>query len=69
MVSTSGSAPISDDAKVVDWEFNLIREGSSGWTCLPDRPDTAGNDPWCVAEAWLNSPDAYVSKADPSQAS
>ena len=31
---------ISAEATVVDWSFEVLREGSNGWTCLPDRPDT-----------------------------
>lgn len=64
--TSAGPASISDDAKVIDWEFNLIREGSNDWTCLPDRPDTPGVDPWCVTEAWLNFLQAYVNKTEPS---
>ena len=34
----------------MDWNLEVIREGSNDWTCLPDRPDTPGNDPWCVTD-------------------
>jgi hypothetical protein len=34
--------------------------------CLPDRPDTPGNDPWCVNEPWLNFLNAYVKKEKPT---
>ena len=39
---------------------------SNGWTCLPDRPDTPGVDPWCVNEPWMNFLDAYINKTEPS---
>ncbi len=62
---SAAPASISADARIMDWDFNVIREGSNGWTCLPDRPNTPGNDPWCVTEAWLNFLNAYVSNTDP----
>ena len=42
---SAGPSSISSDAAILDWDLNVIREGSNGWTCLPDRPDTPGNDP------------------------
>ena len=45
---SAGPASVTDEAAVSDWDMNEIRAGTNGWTCLPDRPDTDGNDPWCV---------------------
>ena len=66
--SAMSAAPksISADATIMDWEFNVIREGSNGWTCLPDRANTEGNDPWCVNDPWVNFLRAYVKKEKPS---
>ena len=61
----AGPASISDEAAVLDWNMNEIREGANGWTCLPDRPDTEGNDPWCVNEPWLGFLNGYVNQTDP----
>ena len=63
---SAAPASISADATVMDWEFNVVREGSNEWTCLPDRPATPGTDPWCVTEAWLNFLKAYVNKTEPT---
>ena len=63
---SAAPASISANAKVIDWNFKTLREGNNGWTCLPDRPDTPGNDPWCVNEPWLNFLNAYVKKEKPT---
>lgn len=62
----AGPSSIAADATIMDWEMNVIREGDNGWTCLPDRPDTPGDDPWCIDEQWLNFLDAYVNQTEPS---
>jgi hypothetical protein len=63
---SAGPSSISAHATIMDWKFNVLRKGTNGWTCLPDREDTPGNDPWCVTEPWLNFLRAYVSKTEPS---
>lgn len=63
---SAGPGSISDAAAVWDWNMKELRPGTNGWTCLPDRPDTEGNDPWCLDEAWLNFLNAYVNRTEPS---
>ena len=63
---SAGPASISADATVMDWDLNVISQGSNDWTCLPDRPDTPGNDPWCVTGAWLDFLKAYVNQTEPT---
>ena len=57
---------ISSEATIMDWSFNELRKGSNEWTCLPDRPDTPGVDPWCVTPAWVEFLRAYVNKTKPT---
>lgn len=66
--SAESAAPSSVSAKstVMDWNFKVIREGTNGWICLPDRANTPGTDPWCINEPWLNFLKAYVKKEKPS---
>lgn len=63
---SAGPSSISADATIMDWSFNVIRKGTNGWTCLPDRADTEGPDPWCVNEPWMNFLRAYVNKTEPT---
>lgn len=62
---SAGPASVSADATVLDWNMNILAEGTNGWTCLPDREDTPGNDPWCVTEPWLAFLSAYVNQTEP----
>lgn len=57
---------LASEATVRDWDGTVIREGSNGWTCLPDRADTPGDDPWCVNAPWLGFIEALVSKRQPA---
>ncbi len=63
---SAGPATVSMDATVMNWKLETVREGTNGWTCLPDRPDTPGNDPWCVNEPWLSFLQAYVGQTEPT---
>lgn len=70
--SAMSSAPssIAAEATVIDWpaepdgEMTTLREGTSGWTCLPDMPATPGNDPMCLDAPWLQWADAWMNKTD-----
>lgn len=71
--NATSSAPtsIADHATVMDWPagpgkgMTVLREGTNGWTCLPDMHHTTGNDPMCVDAPWLEFIDALGSKRDP----
>lgn len=47
---------VSSGAKVMDWPASdtaqppTLREGTNGWTCVPDDPNTPANDPGCADE-------------------
>lgn len=62
---SAGPSSISADATILDWEMNVLREGTNEWTCLPDRPDTEGTDPWCISGPWMSFLQAYVTQTEP----
>ncbi len=64
--ASAGPASISDNATIQDWDGNVLRKGSNGWTCLPDNPATPGEDPWCVNAPWLDFMNAYKNKTEPT---
>ena len=63
---SAGPSSISAEATILDWNMNVLREGTNDWTCLPDRADTPGTDPWCITEPWKDFLAAYVNKTEPT---
>jgi hypothetical protein len=59
---SAGPASITDRAAVIEWPANpkdgmshgrVLRQGSNGWTCLPDVPGRPQHDPMCVDETMM----------------
>ena len=71
--SALSAAPpsITDNATIMDWpaepkgEMTELRKGTNKWTCLPDMPQTQGNDPMCLDAPWLEWADAWMNKREP----
>ncbi len=63
---SAGPASLSKNATIKDWNMKVLREGTNGWTCLPDNPGTPGTDPWCMNDPWLNLLDALTKKKEPT---
>ena len=69
---TAAPRSISANAAIMDWpasegaQMATLRDGSNGWTCLPDFPGTKGNDPMCVDAQWMSFMDAMMSKTNPT---
>ena len=66
VASAESAAPaaIAQKASIVTLDANgamsTVRQGSNGWTCMPDSPTTPGPDPMCFdanAGKWV---DAWV---------
>lgn len=56
---------ITDDATVIDIEGNVLREGSNGWTCLPDLPGDDNYEPMCNDAEWMKWLDAFMNGEEP----
>lgn len=63
---SAAPASVSAEARVIDWEFNELKSGTNGWTCLIDNPEMDGENPMCVTEPWLNLIQALVNKTEPT---
>jgi hypothetical protein len=59
---SAGPASITDHATVVDRPLNVedgrihgrvLRQGSNGWTCVPDIPGRPQHDPMCADETMM----------------
>jgi hypothetical protein len=66
---SAAPASVSSHATIVDWPSTpggtmpVLRQGTNGWTCLPDVPETPGSDPMCFDQAWSEWGAAYTSHA------
>lgn len=69
--SAMSAAPpnVGKEATIVamgaDGTMKTLREGTNGFTCMPDSPATPGPDPMCMDKNALEWAMAWVSKTDP----
>lgn len=68
---SAAPATIARDATVVvmgaDGKMRTLKQGTNGWTCMPDDPATPGPDPMCGdpnAWEWLQAYMAHTQPAD-----
>jgi hypothetical protein len=59
---SAAPASITEHTTVIDWPTNpkdgmshgrVIRQGTNGWTCMPDRPRRPQHNPMCVDETMM----------------
>jgi len=53
-----------ENATVVDWDGNVLKEGSNGYTCLPTPPTLRGTSPMCMDDEWMKWAGAWQNKED-----
>ncbi|KXS38905.1 MAG: hypothetical protein AWU55_1000 [Halomonadaceae bacterium T82-2] len=53
---------MAKEATVVDWEGNVLQEGSNGYTCMPTPPSLSGTAPLCLDAAWMAWAKAWQDK-------
>jgi hypothetical protein len=73
VASAESAAPasIAKKAAILTVDANgamkTIREGTNGWTCMPDAPDTPGPDPMCMDSNAAKWGDAWVHHKSPPE--
>ena len=55
---------MAEGATVMDWEGNVLREGSNGYTCFPTPPTLAGTAPMCMDSEWAKWAEAWQNKTE-----
>jgi len=61
---SAGWPGMAENASVVDWDGNVLREGSNGYTCLPTPPMLNGTSPMCMDSEWMKWAEAWNGKSD-----
>jgi len=66
---SAAPAGVAKNAKVVAMDekgsMRTLREGSNGFTCMPDEPSTPGPDPMCVDKASMAFLNALLTHGTP----
>jgi hypothetical protein len=71
---SAGPASITEHATVIDWPANpkdgmsqgrVLRQGTNGWTCMPDVPGRPQHDPMCVDATMMKWLDATLAGKKP----
>src|SRR5260370_19562503 len=63
---------VTDKATVMDWpkpdeqHGRILRMGSNGWTCMPDRPGKPAHDPMCGDETMMKWVEATLAGHKPN---
>ena len=55
---------MAEGATVVDWEGNVLKEGTNGYTCLPTPPNLTDNAPMCMDAGWMEWAGAWQTKGE-----
>ncbi len=58
---SAGPASVTDDATVMDFDGNVLKQGSNAYTCYPQSP---GMGPMCNSGQWDQLIGAVMSKGD-----
>lgn len=60
---------VAKDATVVlfgdNMEMRTVKEGTNGFTCMPDNPQSPGNDPMCLDANGMEWAHAWMTKGQP----
>ncbi|QUJ70181.1 hypothetical protein KDD30_18800 (plasmid) [Photobacterium sp. GJ3] len=53
---------LRDKVTVMDWDKNVLQEGSGSYTCFPTPPQLEGTAPMCMDGLWMLWADAWMNK-------
>ncbi len=62
---SAAPATVAVNATVMDWEQNVLREGSGDWVCFPSPPSIS-NAPMCLDGAWSAWAQAWMNREEVS---
>ncbi|MDP5293778.1 hypothetical protein Q9290_16005 [Oceanimonas sp. CHS3-5] len=64
LVDALNAAPptLRDSVTVVDWEQNVLQQGSGDYTCFPTPPQLEGTAPMCMDGPWMEWAQAWMEK-------
>ena len=71
IASAMSAAPkaVAEGATIVVMDANnnarTLRQGSNGWTCMPDSPASPGQDPMCLDQNAMEWAAAWIGKKPP----
>jgi len=71
IASAMAAAPaaVAKDATIInakaDGSMETLRQGTNGWTCMPNNPNTPGSDPMCMDANALKWAQAWMAHEDP----
>ncbi len=57
---------LAHNATIMDWDQTVLREGTTGWTCLPTPPHLTGTAPMCLDEQWVSWAHAWETHTTPT---
>jgi hypothetical protein len=67
IASALSAAPeaITATATITDLDGNILRQGTSGFTCMPDDPKIPGDGPICLDAGWGAFINAWMNQEEP----
>jgi len=71
IASAESAAPpsVAKHAKIIAFDADMnqrtVREGTNGFTCMPNDPHTPGADPMCADKGGMEWIEAWASHTDP----
>lgn len=61
---SAANAEMAADATVIDWEGNVLKEGTGPYACMPTPPQLTGRAPMCFDGPWQTWGDAWMNRRE-----